>query len=176
MVSSVPTVIMPLCGYLAKVTQPERSTTWDSNPLGLQSLWHYARILTPGSPVLHCLLEFAQTRVHWVGDAIQPPHPLSYLLLMPSIFPSIRVFSSESALHMRWPKYWSFSFSLSIEYSGLISFRSDWFDLLAVQGTLTSCLQHIIRKHQFFDAQPSLWSSSHIRMWFYYTGNAILLI
>ena len=68
-------------------------------------------------------------------------HPL---LLLPSIFPSIRVFSSESALHIRWPKYWSFSFSInpSNEYSGLISFRIDWFDLLAVQGTLNSLLQH----------------------------------
>ena len=66
------------------------------------------------------------------------------LLLLPSIFPSIRVFSSESALHIRWPKYWSFSFSISpsSEYSGLISFRMDWLDLLAVQGTLKSLLQH----------------------------------
>ena len=66
------------------------------------------------------------------------------LLLLPSIFPSIRVFSNESALHMRWPKYWSFSFSISPsnEYSGLISFRMDWLDLLAVQGTLKSLLQH----------------------------------
>ena len=66
------------------------------------------------------------------------------LLLLPSIFPSIRVFSNESALHIRWPKYWSFSFSISpsIEYSGLISFRMDWSDLLAVQGTLKSLLQH----------------------------------
>ena len=68
-------------------------------------------------------------------------HPL---LLLPSIFPSIRVFSNESVLHLRWPKYWSFSFSISPsnEYSGLISFRIDWFDLIAVQGTLKSLLQH----------------------------------
>ena len=64
------------------------------------------------------------------------------LLLLPSIFPSNRVFSSESALHIRWPKYWSFSISPSNKYSGLISFRMDWFDLLAVQGTLKSLLQH----------------------------------
>ena len=66
------------------------------------------------------------------------------LLLLPSIFPSIRVFSNESALHIRWPKYWSFSFNISFsnEYSGLISFRMDWLDLLAVQGTLKSLLQH----------------------------------
>ena len=83
-------------------------------------------------------------------------------LLLPSVFPSIRVFSNESALHIRWPKYWSFSISPSNEYSGLISFRSDWFGLPAVQGTLKSLLQHYNSKHQFFTAQPSLWSSSHI--------------
>ena len=85
-----------------------------------------------------------QTQVHWVGDAIQPSHPLSSLLLLPSIFPSIRVFSNESVLHIRWPVYWSFSFNISPsnEYSGLISFRMDWVDLLAVQGTLKSLLQH----------------------------------
>ena len=69
------------------------------------------------------------------------------LLLLPSIFSSIKVFSSESVLHIRWPKYWSFSFSISAssEYSGLISFRIDWFDLLEVQGTLKSLLQHLMR-------------------------------
>ena len=87
-------------------------------------------------------------------------HPL---LLLPSIFPSIRVFTNESALHVRWPKYWSFNFSISPsnKYSGLISFRIDWFDLLAVQGTLKSLLQ----KHLFFGVQPSLWSNSHIHTW-----------
>ena len=100
---------------------------------------------TPGFPVLHHLPELAQTHAYWVSDAIQPSHLLSpLLLLLPSIYPSIRVFSNESALHIRWPKYWSFSFSISPsnEYSGLISFRIDWFDLLAVQGTLKSLLQH----------------------------------
>ena len=93
---------------------------------------------TQGFPVHHQLPELAQTHVHRVGDAIQPSHPL----LSPSppalIFPSNRVFCSESVLTIRWPKYWSFSFSISSsnEYSGLISFRIDWFDLLAVQGTL----------------------------------------
>ena len=86
----------------------------------------------------------AQTDVHWVSDANQPSHPLSSPLLLPSIFPSIRVFSNESALCMRWPKYWSFSFNISPsnEHSGLISFRMDWFDFLSVQGTLKSLLQH----------------------------------
>ena len=80
------------------------------------------------------------------------------LLLPPSIFPSIRVFSNESALHIRWPKYWSFSFSISPsnEYSGLISFRIDWFDLLAVQGTFKILLQRHNSKHQFFSTQLSL--------------------
>ena len=80
-----------------------------------------------------------------------------YLLLLPSIFPSIRVFSNESALHIRWPKYWSFSFNVSPsnEHSGLI-FRMDWLDLLAVQGTLKSLLQHHNSKHQIFCTQFSL--------------------
>ena len=91
-------------------------------------------------------------------------HPL---LLLPSIFPSIRVFSNELALRVGWPKYWSFSFSISPfnEYSGLISFRTDWLDLLAVQGTLNSLLQTTIQKHPFFGAQPSLWSNSHNCAW-----------
>ena len=99
---------------------------------------------TPGLPVHHQLHEFTQTNVHWVGDAIQPSHPLSTLLLLPPIPPSIRVFSNESTLGTRWPKYWSFSFSIipSNVYSGLISFMTDWFDLLAVQRTLKSLLQH----------------------------------
>ena len=98
----------------------------------------------PRLPVHHQLLEFTQTHVHWVGDAIQPSHPLSSPSLPPSIFLSIKVFSNESILRIRWPKYWSFSFSISPsnEYSGLISFRMDGLDLLAVQGTLESLFQH----------------------------------
>ena len=103
---------------------------------------------TPGLPVHHPLPELAQTHVLWVSDAIQPSRPLSPLLLPPSIPPSIRVFPKESALHIRWPKYWSFSFNISPsnEYLGLISFRIDWFGLLAVQGTLKSFIQHHILK------------------------------
>ena len=95
---------------------------------------------TPGLAVHHQLPEFTQTQVHRAGDAIEPSHPLSPLLLLPSIFPSIRVFSNESALRIRWPNYWSFSFSIipSKEVPGLISFRMDWLDLLTVQGTLES--------------------------------------
>ena len=86
------------------------------------------------------------------------------LLLLPPILPSIRVFSNESTLHMRWPKYWSFSFSIipSNAIPGLISFRMDWLDLLAIQGTLKSLLQHHSSKHQFFGAQLSSQSNSHI--------------
>ena len=96
-----------------------------------------------GFPVHHQLLELAQTHVHRVSDAIQPSHPVNLLLLL-SIFPSIRVFSSESALRIRRPKHWSFSFSItpSNEYSRLVSLRIDWFHLLAVQGTFKSLLQH----------------------------------
>ena len=94
----------------------------------------------PGFPVHHQLLELAQTHVHRVGDIIQPSHPLSFLLLLPSIFPSMKVFSSKSVLHTRWPKYWSYSFSISPsnEHLGLISFRIVWLDLLAIQGTQES--------------------------------------
>ena len=113
----------------------------------------------PGSSVLHCLPEFAQTHVHWVNHAIQPSHPLSipspYAL---SLFQHQGLFN-ELALHIRWPKYWSFS--PSNEYSGLISFRIDWFDLLAVQRTLKSLLQHhsskasVLRHSAFFIVQLS---------------------
>ena len=99
---------------------------------------------TPGFPVHHQLPELAQTRVLGVGDAIQPSYPLHPLLLVPPVFPSIRVFSNESALLSRLPKYWGFSFNISPSngYSGLIAFRIDWFDLLAVQGTFKSLLKH----------------------------------
>ena len=117
----------------------------------------------PGFPVHHQLPELAQTHVQQVRDAIQPSHPLSSPLLLPLIFPSIIVFSNESILCIRWPKYWSFSFSISPynEYSGLISFRMDWLDLLAFQGALKSLLQHqsskasILLHPAFFIAQLS---------------------
>ena len=134
----------------------------------------------PGLPVYHQLPKCTQTHVHWVGDAIQSSHPLSSwhrlmsielqmpsshlilhrpLLLLPSIFPSIRIFSNESALHIRWPKYWSFSFNISPTNEGLISFRMDWLDLLGVQGTHKCLLQHhsskasILRHSTFFIVQ-----------------------
>ena len=118
---------------------------------------------TSGFPVLHYPSKFAQTDVHRVGDAIQPLILCRPLLLLPPIPPSIRVFSNESTLRTRWPKYWSFSFSIipSKEISGLISFRMDWLDLLAVQGTLKSLLQHhsskalILWRSAFFTVQLS---------------------
>ena len=98
----------------------------------------------PAFPVLHYLPEFAQTQVHRVDGAIQSSHPLYPLLVLPSVFPSIRVFSNDSALCIRGLEYWSFSFSISPsnEYSGLLSFGIDWLDPLAVQGALKGLLQH----------------------------------
>ena len=98
----------------------------------------------PGLLVHHQLPEFTQTYIHWISDAIQPSHLLSSPSPPAPIPPSIRVFSNESTLHMRWPKYWSFSLSISPsnEHPGLISFRMDWLDLLADQGTLKRLLQH----------------------------------
>ena len=118
---------------------------------------------TPGFPVHHQLLQPAQTHVHQVSKAIQTSHPLSSPSLLASIFPSIRDFSNQSALHTRWPKYCSFSFSISpsYEYSRLISFRMDWLDLLPVQGTLRVFSNTMIQKHQLFSTQL-LWSNSHV--------------
>ena len=118
---------------------------------------------TPGLPVHHHLLEFTQTHIHRVHDAIHPSHPRSSPSPPAPIPPSIRVFSNESTLQMRWPKYWSFSFSIipSKETPGLISFRMDWLGLLAVQGTLKSLLQHhssnasTLRCSAFFTVQLS---------------------
>ena len=114
-------------------------------------------------PVHHQLLELAQTHVHRVGDAIQPSYTLSSPFLLPSVFLSLRIFSNESVLHIRWSKYWRFSFSTSPynDYSGLIFFRMDWFDLLAFQRTLKSYLQHhnlkasILQCSAFFMVQLS---------------------
>ena len=118
---------------------------------------------TPGLPVHHQLPEFTQTHVHRVGDAIQPSHPLSSPS-PPALNPSsIRVFSNESTLRMRCPKYWSFNLSISPsnEHAGMISFRMDWLDLLADQGTLRSLLQYhsskasILWHSAFFTVQLS---------------------
>ena len=115
---------------------------------------------SPSFTISQSLLKFMSVESVMLSDRLFLCHPL---LLLPSIFPSIRVFSNESALHIRWPKYWSFSFSISpsSEYSGLISFRMDWFDFLTVQGTLKSLLQHhnskasVLRCSAFFMVQLS---------------------
>ena len=114
--------------------------------------------------VLYQLLGLAQTHVHWVHDATQNLIHCSTLLLLPSIFPSIRVSSNESVLHIRWPNYWRFSFSISLsnDYSGLISFRIGWFDLLAVQRSLKSFLQHHRTKASILWHLAFLWSNSHM--------------
>ena len=119
---------------------------------------------TPGLPVYHQFLEFTQTHVHRVSDAIQPSHSLSCPSPPAPVPPSIRVFSNESTLPMRWPKYWSFSFSISPpnEHPGLISFRMDWLDLFAVQGTLKSLLQHHCPKASILGTQLSSQFNSHI--------------
>ena len=134
----------------------------------LSCVWLFATPRTAAHPVLHHFLELAQIHhIRWVGDAIQPSHPLSSL--SPAFDRcSIRAFSNELVLPIRWPKYRSFSFSISPsnEYSGLISFRIDWLDLLVVQGTFKSLLQHhslkasILWWSVFF-----FWSSSHIHTW-----------
>ena len=116
-----------------------------------------------GLPVHHQLLESTQTHVHWVSNASNHLILCRPLLLLPSVFPSIRIFTNEPALRMRWPKYWSFSFSItpSNEHPGRISFRMDWLDLLAVQETLKSLLQHhsskasILQHSAFFIVQLS---------------------
>ena len=126
-------------------------------------LWDPMDCSTSGFLFLHYLPEFAQIHVLWDSDAIQPSHALPPSSPFAFIFPSIRVFSNKSALRIRWPKYWSFSFNISPsnEYSGLISFRVDWFDLLAAQGALKSLLQHhsskasILQRSGFFLVQLS---------------------
>ena len=118
---------------------------------------------TPGFPVHHQLPELAQSHVHPVSDVIQPFIPCLPLLLLPSIVPSIRVFSNESALTIWWPEYWSSSFSISPsnEYSGLISFRKTGWISLQPKGLSRVSSNTTVQK-QFFGTQPFLWSNSHI--------------
>ena len=134
----------------------------------VQLLSHVQLFANPWAAACQASLSITSFRsllmsIEWVmpSNHLNLCHPL---LLLPSIFSSIRVFSTESVLRIRWPKYRSFSFSISPsnEYSGLISFRMDWLDLLAVQGTLKSLLQYTDQKHQFIGAQLSFWSNSHI--------------
>ena len=131
------------------------SCVWLCNPMDCS---------TPGFPVFPYILEFTQAHVNWVGDAIQLSHLLSPLLL-PSIFPSIRVFSNELLLCIRWPNYWSFGFSISPsnEYSELISFRTDWFDLFAVHVTLNSIVYMHTHTHTCTHTHIYIWKESESR-------------
>ena len=126
--------------------------------------WTAARQTSLSFIISRSLLKLMSIKSVMPSNRLILCHPL---LILPSIFPSIRVFSSESVLCIRWPKNWSFNISISPsnEYSGLISSRIDWFDLLAVQGTPMSLLQHHNLKDQFFGTQPSLRSNSHISTW-----------
>ena len=135
-----------------------------------QSLSHVRLFATPWIAARQASLSITNSRSSLRLRSIESVMPSSHLilcrplLLLPPIPPGIRVFSNESTPHMRWPKYCSFSFSiiLSKEIPGLISFRMDWLDLLAVQGTLKSLSNTTVQKHQFFGAQPSSQSNSHI--------------
>ena len=117
--------------------------------------WTTARQASLSFTIFQSLLKLMSIK------SVMHPTILCHPLLLPSIVPSIRVFSNESALRIKWPKYWSFSFSISLsnEYLGLISFRIDWFDLLAVKGLSRVFSSTTVQKHQFFGAQPSLWSN-----------------
>ena len=157
------------CLYVPQLLYPF-ICQWTSRLLSVQfsglvvsdSLWHHD-CSTPGLPDHHQLLEIHVSRLMFIELVMWSSHLILCrpLLLLPSIFPRIRVFSNESALPIRWPKYWSFSFSISLsnEYSGLFSFRMDWLDLLAVQGTLKGLLQHHSSKASILrDAHLSFYS------------------
>ena len=164
-----------LCAFLiAKDMNMDKRNPCLVSFSSVQSPSHVRLFQTPWTAACQASLSITNSRSLLKLMSIELVMPSNYLilchslLLLPSIFPSIRVFSSESVLHMMWPKYWSFSFSISPsnEYSGLISFRIDWFDLLAVHRTLKSLLQHPSSKASFLlHSELSLWSNSHIYIW-----------
>ena len=139
----------------------------------VRSLSHVWLFTTPWTAAHQASLSITNFQCVFKLTSIEPVMPSNHpilchpLLLLPSIFPSIRVFSKESVFHIRWPKYWSFSFSIrpSNEYSGLISFRIGWFDLLAVQGRSRVLSNTTVQKPLFFGAHLSLKSNSHIHIW-----------
>ena len=147
----------------------------NSNPLLLLfSRYVVSDSVTPGTAACQAPLSFttSQSLLKFISiESVMLSNHLilCHAVLLTSIFPNIRVFSNEVALHIRWPKYWSLSFSTSPsnECLGLISFRNDWFDLLAVQGVFstTRVFSTTVGKHEFLGAQPSLWSSSHTHTW-----------
>ena len=151
----------------------EVNFTFISSVSSVQSLSRVRLFVTPWIAAHQASLSVTNSGSSLRLTFIQSVMPSSHLilgrslLLLPSIPPSIRVFSNESTLHIRWPKYWSFSFSIipSKEIPRLISFRMDWLDLLAVQGALKSLLNTTVQKHQFFSSQPSSQSNSHIHTW-----------
>ena len=128
------------------------------------TLWDPLVCSTPGFLILHYPLEFAQTHVYWVNDAIQPSHPLLPPFPPDLNLSSIRVFSNESALHIRGTKNWSFSISPSNEYSGSPLGWAGWISLQS-KGLSRVFFNTTVQKHQFFGAQPSVWSNSHIHTW-----------
>ena len=148
--------------FISSISQSVQSL---SRVLLFATPWTAARQATLSITNSQSLLKLMSIELVMPSNHLILCHPL---LLLPSIFPGIRVFSSESALRIRWQKYWSFSFNInpSNEHSGLISFRMDWLDLLVVQGTLKGLSRvfsnTIVQKHQFFGTQPSSQSKSHI--------------
>ena len=130
----------------------------------------------PDFPVPYHLLEFAQVHARWIGDGIQPSHPLSASFSSVFNLSQHQGLSNESAIHIRWPKYWSFSFSISPfeEYLGLISFKVDWFDLLGAQGLSRVFYSTTVQKHQFFSTLPSLLSVQLLHVYMT-TGKSIAL-
>ena len=161
---------LPCCGLLRGRAERSQLSSVSSSGQSVQPLSRVRLFATPRTAARQASLSITNSQSLPKLMSIESLMPSNHLilchplLLLPPILPSIRVFSSQSTLPMRWPKYWSFSFNISLsnEYSGLISFRIDWFDLLIVQGTLKSLLQHHSQEHQFFSTQPSLWSNSHI--------------
>ena len=163
-----PVPVFQICKrYLAGIQLHDRTTL-----VVVQSLGHIWLLVTPWTAAHQASLSFTISWNLLKLMSIESVMPSNHLvlyhsLLLPSIFPRIRVFSDEQALHIRWPKYLSLSFSISLskEYSGLVSFRIDWFDLLAREGLSRVFSNTTVQKHQFFGAQPSLWSNSHIHTW-----------
>ena len=153
------------CGHLCPASLSVTSHLVQfSHSVVSDSLWphglQYARLPRPSLSAGYCSFMSIESVMPYKNLILCHP-----LLLLPSIFPSIRVFCNGSAVYIRWPRYWSFSISPSNEYSGLISIRIDSLDLLAVQELTSVFFKTTVQKHQFFGAQPSLWFSTHIHTW-----------
>ena len=159
-----------LAWEIPRTEEPDRLWSMLSSQLSMNTVSLIAQLCLFGTTTHHASLSITipQSLLKLMSiELVMPSSPLilcHHLFLLSSIFPSIRVFSNESVLCIRWPKYWSFSFSISPskECSGLISFRINWLDLLAVKGLSRAFSNITVQKHQFFGAQPSLWSNSHI--------------